>query len=251
MRLATTTLCLTILSANAAPAQETSNLWLMWERSGIPDRACLLSGRLDCPSLEEFRSHFLLQVPPVAADELFRSLAGSAAHYRSADIRHDRLPICMETLEAETGPAEMATPVQTLKGLDGVHADFRGIRGPAGYMGDFGSETQNFMLQAFAEAGIPLFDKEEIEAVPGRPTLSIRFAPEVSGCKPWSVSLSLSQTVVLDRDHGKALTAGTWSAASGQDEANVEFGAADAVKTVIAAFVVAWQEANGPAPALR
>ncbi|PYE85991.1 hypothetical protein [Pseudoroseicyclus aestuarii] len=231
----------------AAPqAQEVNNLWLMWERSGLSSPSCADPATGACDGDSQFRSHFLMQVPGDEALDLFRFLSPRAQRYGTADLVHSALPICMDRLNEapDEGDPEMATAIETLEGLGGVHADFRGVRGPAGYPSDFGGDAQRAVERILSEAGVPLVSEEELAAIPGRPELSLRFSPEVVGCRLWSVSLSLRQTVVLDRDRSKALTTTTWSSSAGQSEDDVDFGAGDAMRQVIEAFAQAWAEAQ-------
>ncbi|MCH2076949.1 MAG: hypothetical protein MK180_08680 [Rhodobacteraceae bacterium] len=74
----------------------------------------------------------------------------------------------------------------------------------------------------------------------------MRFSPEVFGCRPWSVSLRLSQRMLLVHDVNVLLEGSTWSSSAFQDEANADFSATQAIEKVILAFVNAWREVNDP-----
>ena len=74
----------------------------------------------------------------------------------------------------------------------------------------------------------------------------MRFSAEVFGCRPWSVSLSLSQRMLLAHDVNLLLEGSTWSSSARQDETNADFSASQAMEQVILAFVNAWREVNDP-----
>ena len=236
--------------SSMAAAQPTHNLWVMWESSGLRDEACEATGRLDCRSTEEFRSHFLFRLPLQDAATFFNQMRPHAMAYGSADIRHSRLPICMDDIDREVGDglADMATPIETLEGLDGVNGDFRAVKGPSSFSGVFGEAANDVLRRTLEKAGIPLLARAIMETTPGQPELVLRFSPEVVDCRPWSVSLSLFQTLVLDRDRGKSIRAGTWSASSAANPENTLFTPVDAVQVVMDAFVKAWAEANFTSP---
>ena len=136
--------------------------------------------------------------------------------------------------------------IDTLRGLNGVYADLRGTRGPAAFKGRFGADAQTFLEKVFARYGIPLLTKEEASALPGNPTLVLRFSVEVNGCRPWSVTLSLNQRVLLARDLTKMFETTTWSARAGQLETDVNFVEDHAMEQVILAFAQAYHAANYP-----
>ncbi len=241
-----------LLAAFPAVAQdgaEQNNLWFMWEH--IPQSDPLCVGAEECAPESQLRSHFMMNVPTQDAASLFQRLEPSAQYYGNANLTHDQLPICLDGPEnglipPDIAALEYAEKIDTLRGLAGVHADLRGVRGPATFKGQFGVEAHNFLVEVLAEAGIPLLTKEQVETTPGRPVLGLRFSPEVHGCRPWSVSLSLKQDMLLSRDLTLMLSGTTWSASQSQSEADADFSPRDAMKNAILSFVEAWQLAHKP-----
>lgn len=225
---------------------QADNLWIMWER--LPPAAGQQAA---------YRSHLMFGVPRGEVEAFFDNLAPSARRYGSADLRHATAPFCMAEdpppppLLPASLPDAGRTPVErieTLRGLDGVFADLRGVRGPAGYRSNFGQDVQDTVARALEQAGIPLLSREAAETAPGRPTLALRFSPEVAGCRPWSVSLSLTQNVVLTRDTATMIAAVTWSGSARQSEQDVDYAPLDAVQDAVASFVKDYRKVNGPAP---
>ncbi len=221
-----------------AHSQEHNNLWVMWERvvNGQPK--------------SQFRSHLLLDVPPAEAQTFFNNLAPSAQTYGAANVSHETSPLCLsqpppkELTSIDTTPLTLADKVATLGGLNGVFVDFRAVRGPRTFTGNFGETVHSYVISQLQQAGIPLLTKEEVETTPGKPTLTLRYSVEVVGCKPWSVSLGLTQLVVLTRDTSIMLNTTTWSGSARQSESDIEYGAMEALRDVVAAFTEDYAKAN-------
>lgn len=222
---------------------QSNNLWVMWET--VPSEAGLPS---------DYRSHLMFNVPQAEAEDFFYSLIPSARRYGTANIEHQSSPFCKPKAEKplpqmsfiDDRDREPLEKKETLRGLDGVFADLRGVRGPPGYQSNFGEDAQALLQKAFAEAGIPILSREQMEEAPGRPTLTMRYSPEVSGCRPWSVSLSLKQNVVLTRDTSVMVNAVTWNSSARQSEEDVGYGAYDAVEDAIKVFVADYLSVNRP-----
>lgn len=236
-------LCLALLWGTFARAQgtEQNNLWVMWERA--------VTGK----EKAEFRSHLMLNVPPSQAQSFFDSLTPSAMTYGAANVAHETSPICLADQPRQDEPArtmidtigmDVADKVTTLRGLNGVYVDFRAVRGPRTFTRDFGAEVHGYAITTLQAAGIPLLTKEEIDTHPGRPTLTLRYSSEVVGCRPWQLSLGLKQTSVLTRDLSIMLEGTTWTSSARQSEEDVDFGALDALQTVLAAFTTDYAKAN-------
>ena len=227
----------------AAPASaQTNNLWVMWEEVPVsPGRT------------SEFRSHLMFNVPRTEAEDFFYSLIPSARRYGAANMRHETSPFCAAKDQSqEIEPTiddvgrEPTEKVMVLKGLEGVFADLRGVRGPPGYRSDFGEDAHAFLQRALAEAGIPLLTREQAERTIGRPTLVMRFSPEVDGCRPWTISLTLKENVVPTRDTSILINTTTWSSYARQSEEDIDYGVYDAVEDAIKIFVADYLKANGP-----
>lgn len=234
------------LSAQPATNVERNDFWVVWERNLPAFSEC--TGN-DCTNSYYF-GHFIDGMNSDQAQQFFSGLGRFATTPGNANIRLPRSPLCLagETKETFPDPAQMetSTALDTLRGLSGVHVDFRGVRGPQAFRGSFGERAQNFMLLVFAQHNIPVLTREEAAATPGNATLKMRYSAEVHGCRPWSVSLSLSQRLLLARAPQIMVESTTWSSYGRQDEANADFQAENALEQVIIAFAHAWSEANDP-----
>jgi hypothetical protein len=221
-----------------AQTTERANLWVMWERLATSDSA------------PQFRSHVMLNVPPEQAQTFFNNLAPSAQQYGMANVAHAKSPLCL-TQEKHDEPRvidvtglELAEKETTLRGLNGVFVDFRAVRGPRTFTGDFGTTVHDYVVAAFQQSGIPLLTKDQIDQIPGRPTLSLRYSDEIGGCRPWSISLGLKQTTVLSRDTAILLEATTWSASTRQSEDDIDYNALNALRDAVTLFIADYAKAN-------
>lgn len=245
MRALTLIFAVLLTLPNLAFGQERNDFWIVWER-GLPPLP-------DCKGEECTQSmyfgHYIDGMDGSQAQSFFQGLGQFASEPRNAGIRMARSPLCL-------GPQPEAIPdvttlkkapkIELLRGLEGVHVDLRGVRGPQSFRGSFGEEAQEFLEAAFAQHNIPILSKEDAAATRANATLSMRFSAEVFGCRPWSVSLSLSQRMLLAHDVNLLLEGSTWSSSARQDETNADFSASQAMEQVILAFVNAWREVNDP-----
>ena len=249
MRVLLFTLCLLIgmpAFGQSAETGERNEFWVIWERNLRPFADC---EGTDCGNTYYF-GHYIDGMDSGQAQQFFSGLGSFAASPSNANIRLPHSPICLggDTGEELPDPTllEVATALETLRGLAGVHVDLRGVRGPQAFRGSFGERAQEFTVSVLADHGIPLLNKEQAAATPGNATLKMRFSPEVHGCRPWSVSLSLTQRLLLARKPDVMIESTTWSSSARQDESNVDFLAENAMEQVIIAFAQAWSEANDP-----
>jgi len=228
-----------------------SNLWIMWEHVQ-DDPVC--AGNQNCPENRDLRSHVMMSIDSGWASDFFTSMHDTALQFGEASLEHDRSLICtgpQEHVPEQTGMTPemvldlpLAKMVDTLRGLDGVHADLRGLRGPPGYLGDFGTDMHNIMEQVMQEADIPILSRENLGQTLGQPRFVARYSPEISGCKPWAIYLSIKQHVLLSRNQEIKYDVVTWSTSSRQDENNFEFTPLDALEAALLKFVADYQDVN-------
>ncbi|MDG1531939.1 MAG: hypothetical protein P8Q99_11365 [Paracoccaceae bacterium] len=229
-----------------------SNLWIMWEN--ISAGTNCTAGQ-DCPNQKSFLSHFILNIPSTEAGQFFQSLEPMTKAKGSANLPHKRSPICLDNTN-DVGPATPSTEAvnalalaekkDTLRGLNGVFVDLRAVIGPAGYKGTFGQVSHTHLSEQFALAGIPILSKDNMLLAPGNPELSIRFSPEIQGCRPWSLSFSLKQTMLLSRDLNVKLRNTSWSTSSGQDQSDIDYDVDDALRDVVKVFIHDYKLVNDP-----
>lgn len=239
------TLLLGALAAAPVFARETNDFWVVWERhlSALP--GC--DGE-DC-SQSLFFGHYIDGLDGPEAQRFFNGLAPFASAPENAAIRMTRSPLCLgpqEPTVPDVTTLEIADRSEFLRGLAGVYVDLRGVRGPQSFRGSFGEQAQAFLEASFAAHDIPILTEEEAAATQANPVLTMRYSPEVHGCRPWSVSLSLSQRMLLAHNVTLLLEGGTWSGSARQDEANADFNEAQAMEQVILDFVAAWRAVNDP-----
>ncbi|MEM1374978.1 MAG: hypothetical protein AAGF78_11425 [Pseudomonadota bacterium] len=232
---------------NVAPAQasETNDFWVVWERHLSAMPGC--DGE-DC-SHSLYFGHYIDGLDGPEAQRFFNGLAPFASAPENTAIRMGRSPICLEPPKPglpDVTTLEIAEKSELLRDLPGVHVDLRGVRGPQSFRGSFGEQAQAFLEASFAAHDIPILTKEQAAATRANPVLKMRYSPEVHGCRPWSVSLSLSQRMLLAHNVTLLLEGGTWSGSARQDEANADFDEAQAMEKVILDFVAAWRAVNDP-----
>jgi len=237
---------LSVLWPQMVSGVEQNTIWVMWERVNSPTLDCQGNA---CEARSEFRSHFVSDLPSSEAQALFNNWEPLARISGAANLTHERLPVCFEEpdpmlTQIDESGLEIAEKIDTLRGLEGIFADFRGARGPSWMRENFGEISDAFMRSALLNAGIPVLTREQLDVTPGRPQLTIRFSPEVQGCRPWSVSLSVKQTMVLTRDTSLMIEGTTWAASQRQSEEDVDFGPEEAMQTALLAFIEAFQQAN-------
>ena len=136
----------------------------------------------------------------------------------------------------------MAEKLAPLVNHPGVHFDSTALDADpltAGFAGH--------IRTSLSQAGVRFLSKEEMEATPGRPRLSIRFQPrsESEGCiMPFSVSLSVSEETVMARNPAIKLSGTAFAATAKENLANRNYSPESALHEVVTQFVESWQAAN-------
>ncbi|MCX7560515.1 hypothetical protein OS190_13140 [Sulfitobacter sp. F26204] len=221
---------------------DTGSLWLIWERGQSLDPFC---AGPNCEIRKAFRSHFILNMTDQESAVVFKSLEPLAQRYGTANMVHEKLPICLDDL-AQDATTALATADETLRAIGGVFVDVRGVAGPPGYSGSFGATAQDRIDSALQAVGLKKLSKNEMTLEPGAPELKLRFSPAVQGCKMWSLSLSLAQNLLIERDTTLMIRGTTWSGSSAQKQDDFDFSIDDAMTEVLEKFVAAYFAANNP-----
>ena len=216
---------------------------MIWERTlpALPD--CDTD---ECREAYYF-GHLIEGMAPGEAQQFFAGLGAFVETPGAANMRMPHNPMCLGPQPAALPDAtklDLAQGIDTLRGVTAVHVDLRGVRGPQSFRGSFGETAQAFLEETFTKYGIAILTKEEAVATQGNLTLNMRYSAEVFGCRPWSVSLSMSQRVLLARDPSLMLQTSTWSSSARQNEEDADFDEEQAMQQVILAFAQAWAEAN-------
>lgn len=129
-----------------------------------------------------------------------------------------------------------------LKGHPGVYFDSTTL--------DSISESKafsEFVRVQLSAAGVRFLSKEEVEHIPGRPKLSIRFNRhrESEGCIiPFSVSMSISEETVLVRNPALKTTSTIWSGSVRENLANRNYRPESAIRELVEKFLADWNAAQ-------
>lgn len=97
-------------------------------------------------------------------------------------------------------------------------------------------------------AGMKFLTMEELDATPGRPTLSVRFSEraESGGCViPFAVSMSISEETVMVRHPDLKVTGSSWSGTQKENLANFNYTPFVALKELTQKLADNYMVANG------
>jgi len=175
------------------------------------------------------------------------------AKLRGQPVEHPEAPqMCRHTeagkiLGFDPELWDMSDKSAALKDLEGVYFSVQTLKGPKSYKGQFGLDIQKEMETRFADAGLPFVSEEQMEKTPGKPHLNIYFSntnPN-TGCT-YSVFASLTQTMLLTRNHTTKLKVGTWGFSGGPSKDHPNSTEYDAVMRVVDKFLDDYKRANAP-----
>ncbi len=240
--------CLTFFGISVLAEAPKNRIWFTWEQRAVNKQLCAEKGH--CDPISRYIVRLAEETDRAAAEQLTGSMDRIAeAQGRPAD--HPEAPNwCQQTdaqtilgFEAESWPE--SEKIRALEGLQGVYFDLNSLRSPTGFVGEFGASVQAEAVQKFKLAGIPVLTKEEVEQTPGKPKLAIYFSltnPD-TGC--WfSVFASLTQTMLLTRNHTVKLRAGTWGTSGGYSPDFPDRPEYDAIMLVVDKFIDDFKKAN-------
>jgi len=241
----------TVVSALGSPviAEALQNrIWFTWEQRGIDHQLCQEMGH--CDPVSRLITRLAEETDLQSAEQLTGSM-DRLADARGHPTDHPEAPNwCQQTdsqvilgFEAESWPE--AEKIKALKGLEGIYFDLSNLRGPNGYIGDFGPNVHAEVVRKFNIANIPIVSKDGVEHVPGKPILNIYFSntnPD-TGC--WfSVFATLSQTMLLTRNHTVKIRAGSWGMSGGYAPEFPDRAEFDAIMLVVDQFIEDFRTAN-------
>lgn len=238
--------CLATWPAFAEPQE--NRIWITWEHRQSKPELCEEKGH--CTPV----GHYITRLADRPDTSTARNMIGamdSLAKTRNQPVEHPDAPLICQNVNAMTvlgfDPEswDMSEKDMALRDLPGVHFSVSKLKAPEGYDGPFGEQLQAEMEQKFRNAGIPVFNKEEMKNAPGQPQLNIYSSntnPD-TGC--WfSVFASLSQTVLLTRNHTVKLKAGTWGMSGGFSAEHPNRSEYDAIMLVVDNFIADYWKAN-------
>lgn len=240
---------LVLCLAQTAQATDSKNrMWLVWEHQSFNPRLC--AELFLCDPIKQFIPRLINEPPEDEARALIGSM-DQLANAREMPVDHPDAPeFCAFTdevsilgFEAESWP--ISEKLAALRGLEGVYIDVSGLKAPPGYPGDFGADLQSEVVNRFTDAGIPLLSEDIMEITPGKPHLNIYFSntnPD-TGC--WfSVFASLTQTMLLTRNHTIKVKAGSWGFSGGYSADHPLRSEYEAILIVLDKFISDFKDAN-------
>ncbi|KAJ56059.1 hypothetical protein ACMU_09885 [Actibacterium mucosum KCTC 23349] len=104
-----------------------------------------------------------------------------------------------------------------------------------------------FVRRELSAAGLTFLTKEQMEATPGRPTLTVRYSErrESAGCIiPYAISFAINEEYVMVRNPNLKKTTAIWSAATRENLAIAHFTAMDALKEGVEKLAADFRDAN-------
>ena len=229
-------ICAALWLAAQAAAPAGAQSWLMIEARAIPS-SC--SDPIACIPQSRTLIRNLISLGRTDAAALLRNLNALST---IRGIPDTAAGISNATLVPLLAAQPMAEDLAPLVGLPGIHFD-------AGKL-DEDPLTAGFaehVRSQLAQAGIRLLTADELEEVPGRPTLSLRFAKrtESAGCIiPFSVSLSIREEVVMVRDPARKIGTTIWSSLVRENLANDNYTPGHALDEAIKRLIGDFRTAN-------
>ena len=231
-----------------AQAQSENFTWMVWEQRSIDRNLCETQNL--CTPQRKYITRLVEQPTDKKAREMLGAI-DQLAELRGQPVEHPETPhMCRQTeagkiLGFDPELWGMSDKLAALKGLDGVYFSVKTMKGPKSYKGQFGLDIQSEMETRFAAAGLPVVSEDQMEHTPGNPHLNIYFSntnPDTN-CT-YSVFASLTQTMLLTRNHTTKLKVGTWGGAGGPSKDHPNGTEYDAVMRVVDRFLEDYKRAN-------
>ncbi|MCP5075811.1 MAG: hypothetical protein GY947_21285 [Rhodobacteraceae bacterium] len=227
---------------------EANRIWFTWEHSARNQELCRKKNL--CRPVSSYITR-LVEQPQTERARAMVGAIDSLAKKRGQPVEHPDTPLVCQNVNTASvlgfNPEswELSDKKAALQNLPGVHFSVRGLKAPANYEGPFGDQVQELMERKFRSAGIRVLTEDQMEHAPGQPKLDIYFSntnPE-TGC--WfSIFASMSQTMLLTRNHTVKLRAGTWGTSGGYSADDPNRNELDAIMDVVDKFIADYWAAN-------
>jgi len=233
-----------------AGAQDNSQnfTWMIWEQRVVNPQLCLVKNL--CKPQKKFITR-LVEEPTNAKAQQMLGAIDQLAKIRGTPVEHPESPkICQQTeagkiLGFNPETWELSDKLAALRDLPGVYFSVQNLKGPSHYSGSFGADIQNTMLKRFKAAGLRVLTEEQMEETPGKPQLNIYFSnANTKTCCNYSLFASLTQTMLLTRNHTTKLKVGTWGASGGPSAQFPEGSEYDAVIRIVDKLLADYKSAN-------
>jgi hypothetical protein len=241
-------LLLAIPSAVNAQNKSKNFTWMVWEQRGSNAQLCQTKDL--CTPQRKFITRLIEEPTEQKAREMLGAI-DQLARLRGQPVEHPETPkICRQIdtskiLGFNPEVWDLSDKMAALKNLPGIYFSVTNIKGPSGYSGDFGLNLQNAIESRFHKAGLPVISEEQMEQTLGKPQLNIYFsnAKPDTGCT-YSVFASLSQTMLLTRNHTTKLKVGTWGHSGGPSNDHPDSDEFDAIIRVVDKLLDDYKRAN-------
>ncbi len=237
-----------VFSPLFAQAQSENYTWMVWEQRKVDRNLCETKNL--CSPQRKYITRLVEQPTEQKAREMLGAIA-QLAKLRGQPVEHPEAPQMCRNTEAgkilgfDPELWDMSDKLAALKDLEGVYFSVRTMKGPKSYKGQFGLDIQKDMEARFANAGLSVLSEEQMEETAGKPHLNIYFSntnPK-TGCT-YSVFASLTQTMLLTRNHTTKLKVGTWGFSGGPSKDHPNGTEYDAVMRVVDKFLEDYKRAN-------
>ena len=240
---------LTVCIANQSLAQsEPNRIWFTWEHTS--GNSALCQQKKLCKPV----SHYITRLFEQPSTDRARSMIGAMdaiAIKRGHPVEHPEAPKTCQNVNAMTvlgfDPEgwEMSEKLDALRGLPGIHFSVRKLKAPDHYDGPFGDQLQELIERKFRKSGIRVLTKQQMKKTPGQPRLNIYFTNTNSDTGCWfSIFASLSQTMLLTRNHTVKLRAGTWGMSGGYSTDHPNRNEFEAIIGVVDKLIADYWKAN-------
>ena len=236
------------VSAQETAQQPASRLWFTLESRAVDPELCRTKNV--CRPVPRYETRLGEISTPDALAQTAEALKQLARIRGYGENNPDTPMTCQNVAAAKVLGFDpemwpMSEKLDTLVGLQGVYFALDKLKAPAGYDGPFGEQVQAEVTRKFNNASIPVLSEEQRDLTPGKPHLNIFFSntnPD-TGC--WfSVFSSLTQTVLLTRNHTVKVKAGTWGFGGGYSADSPDRSEYDAIMVVIDKFISDFKTAN-------
>ncbi len=222
--------------------------WMIWEQRAVNPQLC--SAKNLCKPQKKFITRLIEEPTNEKAQQMLGAI-DQLAKLRGTPVEHPESPrMCQQTeagkiLGFNPEAWELSDKLAALRNLPGVYFSVQNLKGPSHYSSSFGADLQKTMFKRFKEAGLHILTEEQMEQTPGKPQLNIYFsnANAKTGCT-YSLFASLTQTMLLTRNHTTKLKVGTWGASGGPSADFPAGNEYDAVIRVVDKLLADYKRAN-------
>jgi len=237
-----------VAAVQANAQSESSRIWFTWEHIYSSPELCAQKNL--CQPISHYITRLFDQPTTARAQSMIATMDALAVQ-RGHKADHPKAPKTCQNVNAmsvlgfDPESWDMSDKLAGLRDLPGIHFSVRKLKVPDHFDGPFGDQLQSVIEQKLRKSGIRVLTKKQMEQTPGQPRLNIYFSNtnRETGC--WfSVFASLSQTMLLTRNHTVKLRAGTWGMSGGYSTDHPNRSEFDAIIVVVDKLIADYWKAN-------